>query len=65
MHAVLPGYALGIHQTEVGLVDQRRGLQCVPRAFVTHVAPRQTPQFVVDQGSQLVQRRRVATAPSL
>ena len=63
MRAILPLHALVIHQAHVGFIDQRGGLQAVPRALALHVAARQTAQFVINDGSQLFERALVSAAP--
>src|SRR5262249_34251410 len=51
------GPALGlfdVYQTQVGLVDQGRGLQRLARLLLGQLRCRKFPQFVVDQGQQLL-----------
>lgn len=43
-----------LDQTQVHLVDQRRGLQGVPARFVGHLGGGEAAQFIVDQGQKLV-----------
>jgi hypothetical protein len=56
-----------VDQSQVGLVDQRRGLQrdatLLAPAFLSHVALRQPAQFFMYQGDQLIEGRTVAIAP--
>ncbi len=63
MGAVLPVHLLAAQQFQVGLVDQCRGLQGVAGALPEHVAPREAPQFLVDQGDELLQGRRLRPDP--
>jgi hypothetical protein len=62
VRAVLPRYAL-IDQAEICLVNEGRGLQRVPGALAAHVVASQAVQLVVNEGSQLIKRRRIAFAP--
>jgi hypothetical protein len=52
-----------VDQPQVGFVHQRGGLQGVPGPLLTQVAARQSPQFVVDDRKQLVERSLIAAAP--
>ena len=51
---------LDVHESEVGLVDQGRGLERLPGRLVGQPLGRQLPQLVVDQGQQLPGGVRVA-----
>ena len=46
-----------VDEAQVGLVDQRGGLEDVPRTLAAQVATRQRPQLVVDRPHELVRRR--------
>jgi hypothetical protein len=54
---------LDVEQTDVGLVDERRGLQTVAHPFASHTAARNPMQLRVDDGDQTLQRLVVAVAP--
>jgi hypothetical protein len=54
---------LDVEQTDVGLVDERRGLQTVAHPFAGHTAARNPMQLRVDDGDQTLQRLVVAVAP--
>ncbi len=45
-----------LYQPDKGLVDKRRGLQCVADAFVRHVAACEAAQLVMDERHQPFQR---------
>src|SRR5262245_11394563 len=47
---------LGVHQAEVGLVDQRGCLQRLPRPLLGQLLGRQLAQLLVDQRQQLAGR---------
>ena len=59
---VFPVDALCANQADVGLVDQRGGLEGVASALTAHIAPCQPPQLCVDQWDQPIQRRAVTGA---
>jgi hypothetical protein len=63
MGPILPLHALVVDQSHVGLVHQGRGLQAVARALASHVASREAPEFVIDDGSQSVERGSISVAP--
>ena len=63
VRAVLPVHLPLIHQLQINLVDQRRRLQRVIGALVFQAARRQPPQFIIDDGHQFIQRRRLAALP--
>jgi len=52
-------------QPQEGLVHNRRGLQSVAAAFRAHIVAGQSPQFVVYQRSQTIQRLRMPRSPSV
>jgi hypothetical protein len=62
---VLPRHALQVHQPQVRLVDQRRGLQSVPAALAAHEVAGQAPKLFVNDGRELVERFPVSAAPGL
>ena len=51
---------LAIHQPQVGLVDQGRGLERLARLLLRQLLSRQLAQLVVDQRQQLLGGLRVA-----
>src|SRR5262249_16125098 len=51
-------------QAEVGLVDQGGGLEGLAGLLLRQLGPRQLPQFVVDEGQQLVGGLRVSLLDS-
>ena len=63
VRAVVPGDVFRVDQPEVCLVDERRRLQAVSRAFVGHVAPRDLVELLVDERNQSLQGVGVALAP--
>jgi hypothetical protein len=63
MCAVLPLHSLVIHQAHVGFIDQSGGLQAVTGTLTSHVASRQTVEFVIDDWSQTVERRSISITP--
>ena len=57
----LPGLTSGArHETQVGLVNQGRGLECLTRPLLGQLLRRQLAQLVIDQGQKLVGGVRVA-----
>ena len=63
MHPVLPTYAFGIHQPEVGLVDEHGGLEAVVRALSCQAALRDLVQFAMNDGNQSLEGALVASPP--
>ena len=53
MLRTVPRPARGMSKPQPGLMNQRRGLQSLPRLFVGHFLGGQSPEFVVDHGEQL------------
>ena len=49
MLAILKALVFPAHQSEPGLMHQRRGLEGVTRPFVGHLVRRQLPEFVIDE----------------
>ena len=45
---------LDVHQSDIRLVDQGRGLKRLARLLLGHLLGRQLPQFVVDQRQKLL-----------
>jgi hypothetical protein len=54
-----------IYQPQVGLVDERRGLQRVTGALAIHLASGHPPQLRINQGHQLVEGSLVTIAPGV
>src|SRR5580698_1315121 len=63
MGAVLPLHALIIHQSHVGFVCQRRGLEAVSRALTFHMAASQAAKLVINDRGQFFQRALVTVSP--
>ncbi len=63
VRAVLPPHAARIDQAQIGLVDERRGLQRVAGTLSRHVAMREPVEFVVHQRHQPIQRLLVSLIP--
>ena len=49
----------GPGQAQVNLVHECRGLERVTGVLVAHLPPRQTTQFVVEQGGQAIEGLRI------
>ena len=64
MRAVLPRDRLPVDQTDIGFIDERRGLQAVPDALSRHAASRDLVQLLMNQRDQLLAGSHVAFAPS-
>ena len=50
-------------EAQVGLIDERGGLQCVALSLTSHEAMRHPPQFFVNQRVQFVERGLISVAP--
>ena len=61
--AILPLHLPDIDQFQVGLIDERRGLQRVAGTLRSHVTARHQVQFPVNHWKQLVESLLVARAP--
>jgi len=62
VRAILPIDFLLPGQTKIRLVHQSGSLQRVANALTLNVTMRNTPQFVIDQGRQTIERSFVALA---
>ena len=62
MRAVAP-VDLGLHEPEIGLVHERRGLERVPTGFPPQLRAGQAAELRVDEGDQAVVGALVAGAP--
>jgi hypothetical protein len=59
--AAVPVFGLGrVDQTEPGIVNQSRGLQRLPRLFLSQFRCRQLPQLVVHQREKLFGSLRIS-----
>jgi hypothetical protein len=65
MHSVVPVSILNIYQSQICLVDERCGLECVTGPLIPHVAPGNAVKFCIDQRHQAVECRLVAATPGL
>jgi hypothetical protein len=63
VRSILPIDALGINETQVRFVDQRRGLEAMRGPFAAHAPLGDLVQFIMNQRDQTVERPRVATSP--
>jgi hypothetical protein len=63
MRPILPLETLNRSQAQIGFIHHRRRLECVPFCMLTHVPPRQSPQFLINQGRQPIERRVIPTRP--
>ena len=63
--AALPRHVLRVHQPEVRLVDERRGLERVTGALAPEVARRLEAQLLVDERDEPVERLPVTAPPLL
>ena len=63
MRTIGPLHVFLIHETNVGFIDERGGLERVTFSFAAHVAAGKPVQLVVDEGIQLVERGLVSLAP--
>ena len=64
MRTIAPLHAAGIHEPEIRLVRERRGLQCDVGAFAAHMTPGQPAQLGVNERCQLVERAGISLTPS-
>jgi 5-formaminoimidazole-4-carboxamide-1-beta-D-ribofuranosyl 5'-monophosphate synthetase len=64
MRTVLPFWKVPIHQAGICFVDQSCALQSVTRAFSLEVVMRQSPEFVVYERHQRIERSFIAGTPS-
>jgi hypothetical protein len=63
VRAILPADVVHVEQTDVGLVDERRGLETVTYPLARHEVTRNPMQLGVDDRDQTLQRFVVAVAP--
>jgi hypothetical protein len=61
--AALPARPALVDQTQVSLIDERRGLQRVPGPLAAQVAVRQLMQLTLDERQQTVEGIGVACGP--
>jgi hypothetical protein len=61
--AVLPAlWLFNVNQPQIGFVNERSGLQCVPGVFIGHARTGEPSQLVIDDWQQLGRGFRVAIA---
>jgi hypothetical protein len=60
---ILPTNTLRARKANIGLVNQRRGLERVALALALHVAMRDASYLVVDQRGQAIEGRTVSLPP--
>src|SRR5262245_53358536 len=65
MGAVVQPYLTKAAQSQIGFMDKRRRLQCVIAAFVVQVMRGELMKLVVDHRHEVLERLRVAAAPSI
>ena len=63
MCAVMPVGVSLIDQLQVDLIDERGGLERMPRALTTHLVLSEAAQFAFDKWDQPVEGGRVAFVP--
>lgn len=63
MGSILPVHALIVDQARVAFVNQRGRLEAMASALTPHVTIRQAMKFVVDRGSQPLERILIPVAP--
>jgi hypothetical protein len=63
VRAVVPRDGLRVHEPEIGLVDERGGLEAVACPLAGPTAPRDVVELVVDERNQLRERSLVALSP--
>jgi hypothetical protein len=61
--AILPPNVSLVNQTKIGLVDEGRCLQCMPRSFPAHVTSGDAVQFFLNQWYQGIKGCSVTVAP--
>ena len=64
VRSILPLHPLVVDQADVGLVDQRGGLEAVVGSLAPHVPVGEPAEFGVHDGRQRVERAVVAVAPA-
>ena len=63
MGAILPAHLPQVRQPQVGFVDERRWLKRLACSFPVHIAPREAPQFVVDERNEFLKGGLISVAP--
>src|SRR2546426_7005666 len=61
--AVLPVDALLIHETNVDIVDQRGGLECVPGGFSAHTFSGELSKLVIYKWHKAIESVSIAIVP--
>src|SRR5207249_1512142 len=65
MRAILPFDSTHIDQSQIGFMDQRSGLQSMPRPFPSHVTTSGCAQLVIYKGNQFLKCSFIAATPGL
>ena len=65
LRAIEPRHALLAHQADVGLVHERRRLQCVIAALAPQVGGGPLSKLLIDEGHQILSRLQVPAPPRL
>ena len=63
VRAVLPVHLLDIDEPQVGLVDERRGLQAMAAPFTAHASPGDLLQLPLHERNHPAEGRLVAVSP--
>jgi len=63
MRAVLPMHVPLVHQSNERFIDEGRCLKGVTGGFISHIAPRQSMQLLINNGHQPFARGLIAIAP--
>jgi hypothetical protein len=63
VRAVLPRDILSADQSKIGLIDERRRLNTVAGALVTHLPPRDLMKLSIHKRNQLLERGLVTLSP--
>jgi hypothetical protein len=63
MRAVFESHPVDFHEPEVSLMDQRSGLQRVPRPLTRHAPVSEPVKLFIDDGNEDVERCRITISP--
>jgi hypothetical protein len=63
VRAIPQADAATLHEAQIRLIEERRGLERMTRRFAPHMPPRQLTQIPIDQRHQPLERRVVALPP--
>jgi hypothetical protein len=61
--SILPSHILVVDESQISLVDQRRGLQGMVGALAAHVIASQPAQLLIHKGNQPIERGLITVAP--